>query len=97
MATSIQHVSWILLRAIGASQSQLTHLLGSTGMALPGTEQQFYDMCAYIRRMGHVLENHPSSFNQLGTRTQRTFLGMPDPIAENTFASLGGEAPVIPP
>ena len=95
MQTSVQHLSWVLLRAVGVSPSQLMHLLGPMLGQLSSTDQQMGTLVSYIRRMGHVLENHPSSFgNDLGPRGGRGhFLATTEQGQNLTFAAMSGEAP----
>ena len=51
--------TWILLRAIGVSSSDLTNVLQPVQGQFPSTEADFDAMCMTLRRMGHIRENAP--------------------------------------
>ena len=58
-------------------------------------------LTARIRRMGHLLENHPGNLGQL-VGTNGTYLAYPvmsgeesEPM-DTTFAAMSGEAPAYP-
>ena len=66
-------LSWLLIRAVGVSDSQLIQLLQPLGGALPADEQQFTELKGAIRRMGRIIENAPGNMsNMLRGRQQPT-------------------------
>ena len=52
-------LSFMLLRAIGATAEQQNQLLAPFQGRLPQNENELLTMSSYIRRMGHVIEHHP--------------------------------------
>ena len=49
--------SWLLIRACGVNQNQLSNILQPLQGRFPNTEQEFTAMELTLRRMGHILEN----------------------------------------
>ena len=61
---SPQGMSWMLLKAVGVSDSQLLQLLQPLDNQLPATPQQYRDLLQRIRRMAHVMEQRPNNIAQ---------------------------------
>jgi hypothetical protein len=57
-------MSWMLLKVVGVSDSQLLHLLQPLGNQLPNTPQQYRELLQRIRRMAHVMEHRPNNIAQ---------------------------------
>ena len=72
---SIQGVTWILLRAIGVSDTQLIQLLMPFQGLFPATEAELTQLKTALRRMGHILERAPGNLREnLRTGTAAAFL-----------------------
>ena len=65
LALSYAGLSWLLIRAVGVSDSQLIQLLQPLGGALPADEQQFTELKGAIRRMGRIIENAPGNMSNM--------------------------------
>ena len=65
LALSYAGLSWLLIRAVGVSDSQLIQLLQPLGGALPADEQQFTGLKDSIRRMGRIIENAPGNMSNM--------------------------------
>ena len=61
LTVSITGLTWLLLRAVGVSDSQLLQILTPFGGNFPQTEQELQVLKQQLRRMGHVLENSPGN------------------------------------
>ena len=57
LTVSWEGLAWILLRAIGVSDSQLLQHLPPFQGSMPATQAQFDQLRTNLRRMGHILEN----------------------------------------
>lgn len=58
---STESAALILLRAVGVTSGQFQRLTQPYGLRLPNTEQEFSQMLHNLRRMGHIVEHHPSN------------------------------------
>lgn len=58
---STESAALILLRAVGVTSEQFQRLTQPYGLRLPNTEQEFSQMLHNLRRMGHIVEHHPSN------------------------------------
>ena len=58
---STESAALILLRAVGVTAEQFQRLTQPYGMRLPNTEQEFSQLLHQLRRMGHIIEHHPSN------------------------------------
>ena len=58
-------LAWLLIRAVGVSDSQLIQLLQPFGGALPAGEQQFSELTNSIRRMGRIIEQAPGNLSTM--------------------------------
>ena len=104
MAMPPQGLAWTLLRAVGVTPAQLIQLLAPMQGIFPSTLPQLEELLHYIRRMGHVLENHPgniaSAFGSRGGRGSHAFHTntgtQGSEVRDLTFASLSGEPPAYP-
>ena len=61
MTMSWEVCSLTLLQACGVSQQQMVNILQPFQGRIPVTEAEFNAMQLSLRRMGHVLENHPNN------------------------------------
>ena len=75
MALSVQGLSFVLLRAVGVTDTQLLNLLQPFNGNYPDTETRFRALQQGLRRMGHILEHHPGNIAQMLQRGahSRTF------------------------
>ena len=51
--------TWLLLKAVGLSQSTLIQVLQPFQGRFPNVEAEFDQMCMALRRLGHIYENTP--------------------------------------
>ncbi len=58
---SHESAALVLLRAVGVSPEQFQRLTQPFGMRLPSSEQEFQQLMHSLRRMGHIVEQHPAS------------------------------------
>ena len=58
---TVQGAFYILLKAVGVTQEQQNQLLATLQGRLPNTEDELATVCAYIRRMAHMIEHNPIS------------------------------------
>ena len=58
---SMSGYSMSLLRACGVNNEQRLQVLAPIGGRLPQNDQEFHQVQAYLRRMGHILEAFPYS------------------------------------
>ena len=91
-------LSWILIRAVGVSHMQMTHLLAPLRGRLPESEEQLNELVHYIRRMGHILEHRPGNIasaasGRSSTPYTRTYFSGGPAGSAPTFAALAGEEP----
>ena len=61
---SVQGVSWLLLRAIGITDTQLIQLLTPFGGLFPSTEAELSQLKTALRRMGHIMERAPGNLRE---------------------------------
>ena len=61
---SPQGLSWMLLKSVGVSDSQLLQLMQPLDNQLPNTPQQYRELLQRIRRMAHVMEQRPNNIAQ---------------------------------
>ena len=54
---SYEGLSYMLLRAVGPTESQLLQILQPFNANCPSTQAELTQMLAALRRMGHILEN----------------------------------------
>ncbi len=78
---STESASLILLRAIGVSSEQFQRLTQPFGLRLPNSEAELAQLMHQLRRMGHIIEHHPSN--------------IADSLHRNVGASSGGQAFVV--
>ena len=70
----VQGYTWLLLRALNITDQQLMQLLQPTGGRMPNNAQEFNDMRAQLRRMGHILEGNPGNVaSTLRSTAQQAF------------------------
>ena len=78
---STESASLILLRAIGVSSEQFQRLTQPFGLRLPNSEAELAQLMHQLRRMGHIIEHHPSN--------------IADSLHRNAGASHSGQAFVV--
>ena len=78
---STESASLILLRAIGVSSEQFQRLTQPFGLRLPNSEAELAQLMHQLRRMGHIIEHHPSN--------------IADSLHRNVGASNSGQAFVV--
>lgn len=78
---STESASLILLRAIGVSSEQFQRLTQPFGLRLPNNEAELAQLMHQLRRMGHIIEHHPSN--------------IADSLHRNAGASHSGQAFVV--
>ncbi len=78
---STESASLILLRAIGVSSEQFQRLTQPFGLRLPNNEAELAQLMHQLRRMGHIIEHHPSN--------------IADSLHRNVGASNSGQAFVV--
>ena len=61
---SVEGFTMILFRAVGLNEDQLLQVLNPLGGHFPQTDAQFHQISAYLRRMGHIIENAPGNVAQ---------------------------------
>ena len=61
LTVSITGLTWLLLRAVGISDTQLLQLLAPFGGNFPQTELELQQLKQQLRRMGHILEHAPGN------------------------------------
>ena len=77
LALSVPGISWLLIRAIGVTETQLMTLLAPFQGTLPANEAQFEDLKAALRRMGHIIEGAPGNLASVirsGSNHQSAYL-----------------------
>ena len=78
---STESASLILLRAIGVSSEQFQRLTQPFGLRLLNSEAELAQLMHQLRRMGHIIEHHPSN--------------IADSLHRNVGASNSGQAFVV--
>ena len=61
LAMGFEGYSFLLLRAVGVSDQQLTTLLEHYNMVYPNSQAQLQDLMNRLRRTGHMLEHAPGN------------------------------------
>jgi hypothetical protein len=90
-AMSVEGFTMILFRAVGLNEDQLLQVLSPLGGHFPQTDAQFDQASAYLRRMGHILENAPGNVAQQlrggHSNSTRTFMANEVHTAPATYAA----------